>query len=653
MGNGRRKKAKEGVEVWDTSAIIAACSAANPEEYFLGKTFLKENGAKKIIVPFKAFEELDGFKSEESIRGVAARRAYRILKVITKEKRFRTKADFELNINGLEFIVEIDDTLVKPFINSKKGDNYFLSVAKRYATEHEGESVTLVCNDGGMSTFASLIGIETREHSTIEEVVTKSRAMTGIYRYRVGEKVTKILEALARKGKRSNGIPRGRYFRKDELHPNEYIEVTGTITAETGGNVGRRGASGRAGFPERITRVVQYKPSIDQLVEVKTTGREAFGIHSRDLEQELALDLLLDPEIKLVILDGTYGSGKSLLAIAAGLEQLNYHDGKNPVDAKRKAEEKQRRLKARLGTFEGVLETKKYSLDIVSRKEREAQATMFGDMFPNKTQKVSKVGKEINKTYFTRVLNLYLEREGEILTETNVAGTADLHRNGYETFTQLWEEIAGYFQGKYETARDSCREELGKVEDALKGHEDTTTGVERIYDEMHITRALVASGGAKIGALPGGIKGKAAPYLRGFYDNLKFLLRRRYGHTTDVEKKISAMEAKGAITIELSEIIRGASIANSYMIIDEAQNLTPDEVETLITRMAEGSKVVLCGDLGQIDRRFMTAATSGFSDLITRLSRKKTYQHADKIGYMLLPHAHRGVLSQLANDLYR
>ena len=120
-----------------------------------------------------------------------------------------------------------------------------------------------------------------------------------------------------------------------------------------------------------------------------------------------------------------------------------------------------------------------------------------------------------------------------------------------------------------------------------------------------------------IGFLPGTEEEKIAPYLRPIIDNLEILVDRneneRYKNEKQLRDKIDELFYRGIIVAEAMNFIRGRSITNTYLIIDEAQNLTPKQVKGIITRVGKGTKVVLLGDPQQIDHPLLDEKTNGLS----------------------------------------
>jgi len=118
--------------------------------------------------------------------------------------------------------------------------------------------------------------------------------------------------------------------------------------------------------------------------------------------------------------------------------------------------------------------------------------------------------------------------------------------------------------------------------------------------------------GKDIGFLPGTMEEKMAPWLAPVQDNLKFL-------TGDDQTTLDEYMQRGLIEMEALTYIRGRSIANAFIVIDEAQNLTAHEVKTILTRVGEGTKIVLTGDIEQIDNIYINEMSSGLTHAVEKM----------------------------------
>jgi PhoH-like ATPase len=168
-------------------------------------------------------------------------------------------------------------------------------------------------------------------------------------------------------------------------------------------------------------------------------------------------------------------------------------------------------------------------------------------------------------------------------------------------------------------------------------------GLRRVIEESVYARLLVSRPvmplGRDIGYLPGDVNEKLNPWMQPIYDNLEFLLVAGGGKRRGV-RGYDDLFQNGQLQVEPLTYIRGRSLPQQYVIVDEAQNLTPHEVKTVITRCGEGTKIVLTGDPFQIDNPYVDASTNGLSVTADRL------RGEGSVGHILLS---RGERSELAN----
>lgn len=170
-----------------------------------------------------------------------------------------------------------------------------------------------------------------------------------------------------------------------------------------------------------------------------------------------------------------------------------------------------------------------------------------------------------------------------------------------------------------------------------------------IYSRLLCARPIVPFG-KDIGFLPGEKEDKVRPYMQPIYDNLELLLRPKKDKSDKssdsmVDSAIDLLKKKRQLEIEILTYIRGRSIPNQFMIIDEAQNLSVHEVKTIITRAGEGTKIVLCGDPDQIDHPYLDKESNGIAHLTHRLKGKPFY------GQVRLTKGERSELASFAAEL--
>ncbi|HEY9814490.1 MAG TPA: PhoH family protein [Candidatus Obscuribacterales bacterium] len=169
---------------------------------------------------------------------------------------------------------------------------------------------------------------------------------------------------------------------------------------------------------------------------------------------------------------------------------------------------------------------------------------------------------------------------------------------------------------------------------------------ERLYSRLLISRPIVPMG-KDLGYLPGDVNEKLTPWMRPLYDNFDLI----FGNPSSVDKPghwrhgYEELSDRGLLQIEALAYIRGRSIPQQYFIIDEAQNLTPHEVKTILTRAGEGTKIVLTGDIDQIDNPYVDAASNGLTYVVER------FKNNPLAGHITLYKGERSKLAEEASIL--
>lgn len=163
------------------------------------------------------------------------------------------------------------------------------------------------------------------------------------------------------------------------------------------------------------------------------------------------------------------------------------------------------------------------------------------------------------------------------------------------------------------------------------------------YENIILARPIVPLSNRDIGYLPGDAEDKIKPYMQPLADNLNFI-KNQFGENEKKRKVIEDMENNGRIQISPLAYIRGRSLSNVIFIVDEAQNLTPHEVKTIITRAGENTKIILTGDVRQIDTPYLDEQSNGLSYLIDRLKGQELFAH------VTLEKGERSQLANLANE---
>ena len=166
----------------------------------------------------------------------------------------------------------------------------------------------------------------------------------------------------------------------------------------------------------------------------------------------------------------------------------------------------------------------------------------------------------------------------------------------------------------------------------------------RSFKQIYLARPIVPLSNKDIGYLPGDIQSKLNPYMEPLWDNLKFI-QNQYGEQDKEYKRINDAVENEKLLITPLAYIRGRSISNVIFIVDEAQNLTPHEVKTIITRAGENTKIIFTGDVYQIDTPYLDSQSNGLSYLIDKIKNHEIYAH------IRLEKGERSELANLANDL--
>ncbi|MBN1481989.1 PhoH family protein [candidate division KSB1 bacterium] len=166
----------------------------------------------------------------------------------------------------------------------------------------------------------------------------------------------------------------------------------------------------------------------------------------------------------------------------------------------------------------------------------------------------------------------------------------------------------------------------------------------KVYKQIYLARPIVALSNKDLGYLPGDVEAKLDPYMQPLYDNLG-VIKNQFKESDRNYLRIQEMLDSDKLLIAPLAFIRGRSLNNIYFIVDEAQNLTPHEVKTIITRAGEGTKVVFNGDPYQIDTPYLDSRSTGLSYLIDRMKGQPLYAH------VTMQKGERSELAELASDL--
>ncbi len=429
-----------------------------------------------VIIPIYVIEEVDQFKREGSERGRNARQVVRLLDEL-REKGGSLSKGVETKSGGtLTVKVPVKRPELPSAIDKAAMDNAILQTAFDVRDQDGGRPTVFVTMDTNLRIRADALGMvaETYENQRVEP----QRVDTGVTELEVSAEDI-------------DG-----FFQDGKLTPPPNL-----IAPEKGEKAekGERGSSGgiltanvcvllRDRANPSHTALGRYDASKREIVALRTPREGVVGIRPRNKEQSHALDLLLDESIRLVTLVGKAGTGKTLLALAAGLKRT--------------------------------------------------------------------------------------------------------------------------------------------VEDGM-------------YTRMLVSRPVMPLG-RDIGFLPGDVDEKLNPWMQPIFDNLEFLFS---SGTRKGPRAYAELLESGQLQVEPLTYIRGRSLPQQYIIVDEAQNLTPHEVKTIITRSGDGTKIVLTGDPGQIDNPYVDSASNGLAVAADRFRGEKVAAH------IVLTRGERSELAEIAANL--
>src|SRR4030067_1679714 len=412
----------------------------------------------RIIIPITVIEELDRFKKDLNMLGRNARTVSKYIDRMREEGSLAEGVPIETG-GVLRVAFDGDGARLLPAeLHGNREDNQILAVALGEKVRDRNIPVVVVSKDTNLRIKADSLGLRAEDYESdrvdIEELYQGHREVP----------VDKAwIDAFYTAGE--SAAPPG----AEGLKPNEYLVL-------------RNSSSHSA--------LARYDPARKQVRVLPSFKEDVWGVRPRNKEQHFALDILLDDSVKLVTLAGKAGTGKTLLAIAAGLRK---------------------------------------------------------------------------------------------------------------------------------------------------------TSDEEVYQRLLVSRPVFPMG-KDIGFLPGDVEEKLKPWMQPIFDTVEYLFGHRPPHRR-VSRGYQELISLGILEIEPLTYIRGRSIPNQYIIIDEAQNLSPHEVKTILTRAGENSKVVLTGDPYQIDTPFVDSASNGLSCIAEK------FKGESIAGHVLLMKGERSPLAELAANI--
>jgi PhoH-like ATPase len=399
-------------------------------------------GIHDIIVPLKVLEEIDNHKKRQDAVGANARGIIRTLDTL-REKGNLHKGVRLAKGRGIVSVKGHQTGHLPPDLNPEQADHIIIATALTEKANNPNRKVIVVTRDINMRVICDSLGLLCEDYNLTQLVPSADRIYTGFTEVLVDDH---LVDSFYNKEPVFLDESQTK-----KLYPNQFLMLISEAN-------------------EKKTALAKFKTPNSKLQEVVQYKRDSvWGVRSRNKEQLFALNLLMDPDVPIVSLVGKAGSGKTLLATAAGLQQIIEQD-KEPL----------------------------YKRLIISRP-------------------VQPLGNDI-------------------------------------------------------------------------------------------------------GFLPGTMQEKMAPWLMPIQDNLQFLMG-------DDKSTLEMYVDKGIIEIEALTYIRGRSISNAFIIIDEAQNLTTHEIKTIITRVGEGTKIVFTGDIDQIDNVYVDSTTNGLTYAIEKVKSHEISGH--------------------------
>tara|TARA_Y100000034_G_scaffold127851_1_gene181411 strand:+ start:5140 stop:6459 length:1320 start_codon:yes stop_codon:yes gene_type:complete len=423
--------------------------------YLTDGNSLKSFGNNNILIPLKVLEEIDKHKKRQDSVGLNARMIIRTLDELRSKGSLKKGVRIDKG-HGIVFARLHDLSLLPSELDKNDPDNTIISAALAEKKENPNRKIVVVTRDINMRIKCDAIGLPSEDFQVDQAIAGSEYLYSGFIEYLVDDQTV-------------DQFYRGEDIEvsKDEikLYPNQLVMLVSNANHKK----------------TAIAKFTRYEEPLKKIVN----HDGIWGVRPRNKEQSFALDILTDPEIQVVTLVGKAGSGKTLCAIAAGLEQ--------------------------------ALE-----------------------------QTTSTVGQ---------------------------------------------------------------------------------------YKRIIVSRPIQPMG-KDIGYLPGSMEEKMAPWLAPIQDNLEFLMGNK--------KTLDMYVEDGTVEIEALTYIRGRSIANAFIVIDEAQQLTKHEIKTILTRIGEGTKIVFTGDIEQIDNVYVDETSNGLTYVVEK------FKDQEFSGHIILQKGERSKVATVA-----
>ena len=254
---------------------------------------------------------------------------------------------------------------------------------------------------------------------------------------------------------------------------------------------------------------------------------------------------------------------------------------------------------------------------------------------------LKKLGEPVPNKFFilrnsNRSVLAYLDKEMEIIRKVDKEPTYGIKpRNAEQTFA-----VSALTNNDVPLVSLTGKAGTGKTLLALA----SALHVRKNYRQIYIARPIVPLSNKDIGFLPGDVQSKIEPYMQPLWDNIR-VIQDQFSENDKQHQLITNLIKDEKLVIEPLSYIRGRSLQRIFFIVDEAQNLTPHEIKTIITRVGEGAKIVFTGDIYQIDHPYLDSQSNGLSYLIDKFKGQKLYAHIN------LVKGERSELAELASNL--
>ncbi len=487
--------------VWEGSIVVLDTNVLvdNPYSPF-------QFPGAEVVIPLQVLQELDKLKtgfgvSRDSSAPQQARAASAVLEDLLDTNNWEGHI-FELE-NGSVLKFAHSERGVKElfkeapgYLDPTKMDDQILMVARDIRISHPDKQVFLITNDINLKFKAKAEGLKIPTRRQLKVLSQNNKNYSGVEEYFVsGQRFFELSQKMA--------IPRGEFLEAEEhsFYANQFVVI-------------------RSEEDPELVLLGRYDPDRDRIRLLKEPPANAV-LQPRNLEQELALDILRDPRIPIVTIQGKAGTGKTLLALAAGLEQTSPLLTKSP----------------------------RYSQIFLTRPTVNVDDEKTGFLPGGEKEKIA----PLMAPFFDN-----LETLSAIIFGGGASGRVQRDGTKSNWRKEQRRQIARINQAKHENG--------GKLPEDFDGPSEVI--------------------------LP--------PISKGDKEALE--------EQSEVLRSV--------VHINTIAYFRGRSLVSTYIIVDEAQNLTLHQIKTLVTRAGEGTKIVLMGDLDQVDRAMLRGSGNGFSRFV-------------------------------------